>query len=147
MEGRAKETWDGEERKTASWQRAEKPAGRTRQAWDSDRLKRMRKKETSLERLRQKAAALEQALLQCWKETPKLLVLQFFCYQLWSAKHTGQTLSFQQHKLLEDAAAFYWPSQQGSGRESKRSHPSRPTWTEGARGCCLPFLSASFLFG
>lgn len=61
------------------------------QACDGDRLKGMGKKEPSLERLRQKVAALGQALLQCWEETPKLLVLPFFCYQLQSAKYTRQT--------------------------------------------------------
>lgn len=76
-------------------------------ACDSDRLKGMGKKEPSLERLRQEIAALEQALLQYWKETPKLLVLPFFCYQLQSVKHTGQTSSFQQYKLLEDTTTCY----------------------------------------
>jgi len=43
---------------------------REKQACDRDRMRRMGKKEPSLERLRQNASAPEQALLQCWEETP-----------------------------------------------------------------------------
>lgn len=124
----------GESQRDLEWRREgngklaegwEKPAGRRRQAWDSDRLKRMGKKETNLERLRQKAAALEQALLQCWEEISKLFILPFFCYQLWSAKHTGQTSAYQQHELLEDATTCYCflPAPHSSGLDGR------------ARGC------------
>lgn len=52
VEGRAKQTWGGEGKKPIKLAEVLKKAAGRRQAWDSDRLKRVGKKETSLDRLR-----------------------------------------------------------------------------------------------
>lgn len=148
MEEKAKETWAGEGRKQVGrglretsredktslgeWQAEEDGKERKKQAWkDSDRK------------------------LLLWKSSFGKRPPNSWYYHS-SAISYGLQNTLDRHRLShsmsswrtqQPATAFYRLSHQWSGWESKRSHLIWPMWTEGALGCFLPFLSASFLFG
>lgn len=135
----------GESKLAEGW---EKPSGRTRQAWDSGRLKRMGKKERNKPGKMQAESCCSGKALLVGKRPPNSW------YYHSSAISYGLQNTLDRHLLSRSMSswrtqqpAFYRPSHQWSGWESKRSHLIWPMWTEGALGCFLPFLSASFLFG
>lgn len=151
VEKKAKETWGGGVRQTASWQRAERnwPRG-----------------EASLWQWQAEGVGKERNS-QAWRDSGRRLLLwsglcccvgkrppNSWCYHSFAISFSlGNTVdrryvssSTSCWRMQQPAITLYLPSQQGSGQESRRSHLPWAIWTTGcsrepsARSVCFfPF--------